>query len=299
MKDILFLIPLYYTSNSVVRIQNYIQEATGDFSYDIYFCCTNPEIFEDSKLKCGSYSSIDLRENIGVGQGMCWHLQKKTNIDLKQYKYVWYFEESCEPIRRDWVESSLKKLNSGWKLCGWDWNSQGKKREFQKPHEVTSQGSRCIAFENTEKTGLDIIGKPLKGIWDTPAYRHESIVFHAKDFSDFNFPDPNDSMWVNTGGWRCYGTRAERMWWDLSQKDTHGYYLQSPNLQWEVISKYNFVPPQENIFFWYFRELNEYEKTSSEYNPPSYFLRKLHALATYFKLRSKHITKKVLNVYKS
>lgn len=296
MKDILFLIPLYYTSNSVERIQNYIQEATGNFSYDIYFCCTNPDIFEEAKRKCNDHSSIDLRENIGVGQGMCWFLQEKAKLDLNQYKYIWYFEESCEPIRRDWVEKTLQKMNSGWKLCGWDWNSQGKKRKFQIRHEILgAENSKCVAFENTEETGVDIIGKPLKGLWDTPAYRHESIVFHSKDFNNFKFPDPNDSLWVEKGGWRSYGTRAERMWWDLAHKDSHGHYLKSPNLQWEVISKYKFVPPEKNEFFWYYRELNNVEKTSSGYVPPGYPLRKIAALNTYFKLRTKHIMRKVLS----
>ncbi len=299
MKDVLFLIPLYYTSRTVERVQAYINEATGSFSYDIYFCCTNPDIFEAAKAKCNSHSSIDLRDNIGVGQGMCWYLQEKSKIDLSAYKYIWYFEESCEPVRRDWVEKTLEKMNAGWKLCGWDWNSQGKKRKHQISHEIVGTDlSKCTAYENTEATGLDIIGKPLKGIWDTPAYRHESIVFHSQDFIDFKFPDPNDPLWVEKGGWRSYGTRAERMWWDISKKDLHGCYLPSPNLQWTVISKYKFVPPQRNPFFWYYRELNNFEKTSIEYNPPSYFVRQCLALATYFKLRSKHLTQKVLHAYK-
>ncbi len=294
MKDILFLVPLYYTSNSVVRTQNYIREATGNFTYDIYFCCTTPSIFEESKLKCESNSFIDQRENVGVGQGMLWHLKHKRKTDLSAYKYIWFFEESCEPIRPDWIEKALAKLNSGWKICGWDWHYEGKKRNDQIPHVFKGDnGNTCIALKNTKATALDSAGNSVEAIWDTPGYRHESIVFHSEDFQNFEFSDPYHSIWMEKGG--TYGTSAERFWWDLDQKNIHGYPLPSPNLQWEVIKKYKFVPPAQNDFFWYYRELGM-EKKYPNYIPASFFVRKLIAIKSHIKMKKNLFFKRIYKI---
>jgi hypothetical protein len=295
MKDILFLYPLYYQPNSLKRFQNYLNEAVGDFSVDVFVCCTNQSISNEARTICNQFGFIFAnRENIGGGEGGLWYLQKKSGINLNQYKYIWYFEESCEPVSSYWIQVILNYLNNGARLAGWDWHMKGKKRTNQIPHVYESNRNTCIAFENTKETGLDINSQPLQKIWDTPGYRHETIVFKTEDFCEFDFPDPYDPIWQLKSGWRSYGTRAERMWWSLEDSIIHGFNVPAPNLQWYVISQKNFIPPKENLFFGYFRELSHSEKTNPNYiKPASFLLRRGKLLKSWIFERSRNLFRKV------
>ena len=96
MKDILFLIPLYYTPNGVSRFAHYLREERPAHSYDVYMPCSNDVIFEAARARAEHEGfGCALRPNYGGGEGALWWLQKKSGASLHDYRYIWYFEESC------------------------------------------------------------------------------------------------------------------------------------------------------------------------------------------------------------
>lgn len=270
MKDILFLIPVYYTPHFIDRFQQYLVESKTSRSYDVYVCCSNHAIAEETKKKAQKYGFIfQERENFGGGEGALWFLQKKSGIDVSSYRYFWYFEESCEPIRNSWVDKLVGDLDKGACLVGWDWNPTGKRRPGQIKHVFQDgKGNKMTACENTPQSGQDTAGNPFNKIWDTPGYRDETFVIRAADFTEFDYPDASDDFWEKRyGSVRGYGVRAERMWWNINEQNIHGIKYPSPNIQWYILRKYNYVPPAKNVYFWYFRELPIELRKSDSYAP--------------------------------
>lgn len=257
MKDILFLIPLYYTAHFIERFKKYLDEGATRYSYDVYLCCSNPKIGEESRKKSEEYGFLyQERGNFGGGEGALWFLQKKSNIALSKYRYIWYFEESCEPIHRDWINRLIGDMDGGASLVGWDWHFEARKRKGQIMHRSQDdKGNKLIAYENTIKTGNDPEGNSLNKIWDVAGYRDEMFIVRSKDFIEFDYPDASDPFWEERNGVRGYGVRAERMWWDMREENIHHCKFPSPNIQWYVLNKYNDFPSKKNIYFWYFREL--------------------------------------------
>jgi hypothetical protein len=282
MKDILFVIPLFYSANSVNRFAQYLNESKTHHTYDVYFCLTNDSIYDEAKANCEKHGfKFRHRENKGGGEGVFFYLQNDNSINLDDYKFFWYFEESCEPISKVWIDKTINYLNSGYKIVGWDWHPNSKKRKNSIAHAFFDVNTtKCIANENTSQTPNDINGVSMDGVWDTPGYRHETITFDMKDFIEFKFPDYKEAIWEQKSGWRSYGTRSERMWWNLDEFDRHGFHLKSPNIQWNILMKYN-IFPKNNTFYWDFRELSIEEKRNSRYSPPTIFIRKAIALSTF------------------
>jgi len=270
MKDILFLVPIYYSPRFVDRFRHYLLESKTSCSYDVYFCCSNAQIAEETEKKAKQYGYIfQERDNFGGGEGALWFLQKKSGIGLSQYRYIWYYEESCEPIRRDWIDRLVNDMDKGATLVGWDWHLEAKKRHGQIKHEFYDrQGNKIIAHENTKDTGTDAAGNTLEKTWDTPGYRDETFVVSSKDFLEFEYPDASVNFWEKWGGFRSYGVRAERMWWKVEEQNFHGFQYSSPNIQWFVLTKHNHFPSRKNIYYWYFRELPWRIRKNPEYMPP-------------------------------
>jgi hypothetical protein len=269
MKDVLFLIPLYYTDKSVERFAQYLRENRPKYSVDVFMCCSNPDIFPAAAQRCRRYGYFcELRDNCGGGEGALWYLQKKANLDLKNYRYMWYFEESCEPIRYDWLTLVVEAMEKGRPLAGWDWHSEGRKRPGAIRHLIKGEnGNEMIAYENTEKSGNDGEGNSLNKIWDTAGYRDENIIVRMADFVEFDYPDASDRFWQERNGVRGYGVRAERMWWDMKDKPTHGFKFHSPNIQWHILNKYGYVASKANEYYDLFRELEMRERRKNDYRP--------------------------------
>lgn len=296
MKDILFIIPLYYTPHFIERFRRYLDEADAKYSFDVYLCCSNPSIAEESKKLAEKFGYIfQLRGNFGGGEGALWFLQKQSGIDISQYRYIWYFEESCEPIRKNWIGKIIDDMDAtGARLAGWDWHREGKKRPGQIKHQfVDERGHAVIAYENTISAGLDAEGHSWNKIWDTPGYRDETFVVWAQDFLDFDYPNASDPFWENRNTVRGYGVRAERTWWNMEDKNIHGFKYQSPNIQWYVLNKYHRFPPAQNKYFWYFRELPLTLRKSDAYVPSGLSWRFLESVLQTVFLKFKSVLNKL------
>ncbi len=298
MKDILFIVPLYYTSNFIERFKQYLGESKTKYSYDVYLCCSNPEIFEESRKKAHEYGYIfQERPNYGGGEGALWFLQKKSGIDISKYRYVWYFEESCEPVRASWVDKFIGDMDKGASIVGWDWHFEGRKRHDQIKHKFTDdKGNIMIAYENTLTSGLDAEGNVFDKTWDIPCYRDETFVVRAKDFIDFDYPDVSDDFWEKRNGIRGYGIRAERFWWDMKDVHVHGFKFPSPSIQWFIFQKYKRFPTPYNKYFSYFWEMPYQLRKSSSYRPAPIILRQIkNCVRSFFPwlLRTGNIIKKL------
>ncbi len=275
MKDILFIVPLYYTSHFIERFRQYLIESKTNYSYDVYLCCSNPLITEESKELAKKYGYIfEERGNYGGGEGSLWFLQKKSQINLNSYRYIWYFEESCEPVKKDWVERLVGDMDKGLNLVGWDWHFNGRKRLHQIKHQFKDKnGNIMVAFENTKETGNDPEGNSFEKTWDTACYRDETFIVRAKDFIQFEYPDASDPFWETRNGTRGYGIRAERFWWDMADQKIHYFKYHSPNIQWYILNKYHNFPSPYNIYYSYFREIPMSNRKSNHYIPKPIFLR--------------------------
>lgn len=269
MKDILFLVPLFYSANGVRRMARYLHEDGGrGFSFDVVFACSTPSIFPEARAEAESAGfSCAERSNDGGGEGALWWLQKASGIDLRSYRYVWYFEESCEPIRRGWIRRLIHDMDRGIPLTGWWWNGDGRCRPCSIPHTIQVGAGRMTYYENTADTGLDPSGRPFDGTMDTPGYRDETFVVRSDDFLGFDYPDPRDPFWQKWAGVRTYGVKAERVWWSAEDVERHQIPLPSPNIQWYVLTKYAYVPTHTNAYRSYFRELPLDHRTDPHYRP--------------------------------
>jgi len=269
MKDILFLFPLFYTPNGVTRFAQYLREEEAPYTYGVYMPCSNSAIFDVAKERADREGFVcTLRPNYGGGEGALWWLQKRSGAPISDYRYVWYFEESCEPIRRGWMRRLIGDMDAGAPLVGWWWNPTARRRSHAIAHVVVgANGHRMTYFENTEATGLDQDGKPFWRMYDTPCYRDETFVVRAEDFLAFDYPDATDAFWESRNGIRTYGIKAERCWWRVKDVAYHGIPLAPPNIQWHVLMKYKYVPSPRNVYRSYFRELPVEVRRDENYRP--------------------------------
>ena len=284
MKDVLFLIPLFYSANGVRRFHRYMEEEPRGRTYDAVFACSEPRILADACAVARAAGSIcEERGNHGGGEGALWWLQARSGVDLTDYRYIWYFEESCEPVRRGWMDRLLRDMDGGVPLTGWWWSAEGRRRRHAIPHRITGAHGRTMTYyENTAATGADREARPLDGTWDTPGYRDETFVVRASDFLEFEYPDPRDPFWERWAGVRTYGVRAERVWWSAADVDRHGIPVPPPNIQWYVLRKHGFVPAGADAYRTYFRELPLKLRRDDGYRPLPIALRTiLHAPNAY------------------
>lgn len=275
MKDILFLIPLYYTAHGIERFHAYLKESGTRHTSDVFVSCSNPAIAKAASAKAAEYGFMfQERKNYGGGEGALWHLQQTSGVDLSAYRYTWYFEESCEPIRKGWIERLLCDMENGAALSGWDWIGEGRKRPGAIRRELRDRcGNLAVAYENTDEGGADPYGNSMNKIWDTPGYRDETFVIRSEDFLSFLYPNASHPFWKKFGV-RGYGIRAERMWWDMEEQNIHGMEFPSPNVQWHTLKSGRLIPTK-NRNFWYFRELPYETRLNASYAPPPFFFRRV------------------------
>lgn len=280
MKDILFLIPLFYTPNGVTRFAEYLREERPPYSHDVYMPCSNDSILEAARARAEREGFVcAVRPNYGGGEGALWWLQKKSGARLHEYRYVWYFEESCEPVRPGWTRRLIGDMDAGVPLTGWMWNPIARRRPHAIPHVVAGSGGRRMTYyENTRATGVDADGKPFWKMYDVPCYRDETFVVRAADFLEFDYPDATDPFWEGRNGVRTYGIKAERCWWSVEDVACHGIPLPPPNIQWHVLRKHGFVPPRWSPYLSYFRELPLRLRRDPSYRPRPMPRRRLAAL---------------------
>lgn len=275
MKDILFLIPLFYSPNGVRRFLQYLHEDGSGYSYDVFLPCSNPRIFAAAKrgADAAGFTCVE-RENYGGGEGALWWLQKQSGVQISDYRYVWYFEESCEPVRRRWQRRLIGDMDGGIPLTGWWWNSEGRRRPHSIPHVVIGRdGSKMIYNENTTGSGIDQGGRAFLKTYDTPHYRDDTFVVRSSDFLEFDYPNARDPFWEKWSGLRTYGVKAERVWWSEDDMDAHGLLVRPPNIQWYVLGKHDYVPSGTNRYRSYFRDLPWKLKVDDQYTPLPIWLR--------------------------
>jgi len=277
VKDVLFLFPLFYAANGVTRFAQYLREENAPCTWDVYMPCSNEAIFETAREKATRAGFVCVpRANYGGGEGALWWLQKRSGARISEYRYVWYFEESCEPVRSGWVRRLISDMDAGVPLTGWEWNPTARRRPHAIPHVVVGRnGNRMRYFENTEATGLDPDGHPFWKMYDTPSYRDETFVVRAEDFLAFDYPDATDPVWETRNGIRTYGIKAERFWWRVADAPFHGIPLPPPNIQWYVLTKHNYVPSPRNVYRSYFRELPLPLRKDENYRPRPVFQRRV------------------------
>jgi len=266
-KDFLILCPLYYSVSTVERFYLFLQKEASDLSYDVAFPSSNADLVPLAQKKCETYGyHCHLRENLGGGEGAFWWLQNQSGINLKNYKYLIYFEESCHPIRAGWFSIIKQRLRTE-PIVGWHWFRQGKKRSNVIEVRYSNGPEYMSAFLNKGHELYE--GESMFFIYDTPCFRHELISFSMDDFIGFRFPSPTEPYWAgkcSKHGVRFYGIRSERMYWDLKDKDKHGIDTSSPNIQWHILMKHKYIPPNHSLLYNYFRELTIDEKITGKIN---------------------------------
>jgi hypothetical protein len=228
-------------------------------SFEIAVTCSNDLIFEsaqDTANKIGL--NLQYRKNHGGGEGIFYWAQK--NYNLQNFDYVWYLEESCEPIKPNWLNHLIAQLDSGIPLTGWKWNFVSKRRKQSTQVIFRNKINFMIASINSVGSGVDSFCNSLNGVWDTPGYRHETLVFRREDFQNFKFDDPAQDFYLKFDDPRYYGIRSERFWWPNYHPFAMDFKVNSPNLQWNILMKYGYVPPLRNQNEKYFREISKKER---------------------------------------
>lgn len=282
MKDVLILVPLYYSANGVRRIAQYLEEESPAYTFDVFVFCSNRDVFSEARELCQQNGFLcELRTNDGAGAGALWWLQNRHGDVLAGYRYVWYFEESCEPVRRGWMRRLISDLESGLPVSGWWWCPEGRRRKGAIAHRIVGlNGNEVVCYENTAETGADDDGHPFDGLFDVPGYRGETFVVRASDFAEFGFPDPAEPFWEGRNGIRTYAVKAERFWWRVEDRSRHGYPHPSPNIQWHLLAKYRMFPSPANVHRGWFRELPLALRCDDGYRPSPPATRSLaHAAA--------------------
>ena len=261
MIDVLFVFPLFYNIANLKNFMRDIDNEIHNFRIEVLVLNSNPKILIESiDFQTKTEVQVFDRTNHGGGEGSFHFIQSNLKLNYKNYRYLWYMEESCIPIKKGWVNQIINQLDDGIPLNGWDWHSTGKFRSFSQPVKIKRKNSGMTAFLNIGNNHFDSHNRSFNYIWDTPAYRHETIVFPMDTFSRFHYPDPRDNYFSSTGNERYYGIRAERLWWSDANYLEHQIPIKSPNLQWQIMLNNLYVPNRKNINFNFFRELSDSEK---------------------------------------
>ena len=151
-------------------------------------------------------------------------------------------------------------MDSGIPLTGWKWNAFSKRRRQSTQVIFRNKMDFMTASINSVNSGIDSNGNSLAGVWDTPGYRHETIVCRKEDFQNFKFDNPAESFYTESNDPRYYGIRSERFWWPSHHPFMVDLKANSPNLQWSVLMKHGYVPPLKNHNKNYFREISNKER---------------------------------------
>ena len=259
MANVTILFPLYFRPESLNRLQRFIDLEKTNHNLQVIATCSNDLIFEEScRISLDSGINLYQRTNFGGGEGIFHWVQK--NIDLAKCDYVWYFEESCLPIRQNWINHYISQMEYGIPITGWKWRSFSKRRKDSTSVLFKKSNRIMVASINSLKSGVDTYKRPLAGVWDTPGYRHESIVFRNEDFQSFKFDNPESDFYSEFGDPRYYGIRSERFWWPESHDFSLKFKAKAPNIQWSILMKYGFIPPIKSSNEKYFRELSVRER---------------------------------------
>jgi hypothetical protein len=259
LAKLLFLYPLYFNPNSLKRLQKYLECEKTNHSFEIAATCSNDLIFESAQDIANKIGlNLKYRKNYGGGEGIFYWVQH--NYNLQNFDYIWYFEESCEPIKPNWLNHLIAQLDSGIPLTGWNWNAFSKRRSQSTQVIFRNKIDFMIASINSANSGADSYGNSLEGVWDTPGYRHETLVFRKEDFQNFKFDNPAKDFYLESNDPRYYGIRSERLWWPIYHPFTTNFKVNSPNLQWSILMKHGYVPPLINQNKKYFREISKKER---------------------------------------
>ena len=252
---VLIVYPLYYSPYSLFRLSSYLSNKNSNLEKDVAIFCSNVEI---EKLAHQFSEMLEFkffsRDNVGGGEGVFFELTKVLN--LKEYNYIIYLEESCEPISRYWLETLVDDLKSGSFITGWHWNWRGKKRE-KSIKVVHGKGMHIALSYLNSSESLPSKRFGVSEVMDTPGFRHECIAFDKSALETISFGSVEKELWSKYDK-KEFGLAMERFYWPLS----NGQNLMSPNIQYLLVRTQHKLPKFTSKNFKLFHELGNNVKNS-------------------------------------
>ena len=266
---VLLIFPLFYSSNSLNRLQSYLHESKSNYEMGVAVFCSNPVIEGESEKLARQFGfNFFPRNNFGGGEGAFFELFQ-SDLMKENYEVVIYLEESCEPMSSRWIESIVKPLEAGYNIYGWHWNWRARKRDKSIRVDFGSTFRPAVVYKNPERN------HPLNqiisdNVCDVSGVRHECISIKLDQL-------PKNLLRINENNWRdvptkYFGLSMERFFWD----NLNPSVIKSPNFQFPMILKQNRMPLFTSNNFFRFRELSHREKISSRYKPNHLVIRRLN-----------------------
>jgi hypothetical protein len=253
---VLIVYPLFYSPYSLFRLSSYLSYKNDNLEKEVAIFCSNKEI-EKLALQFSVMLKFKFfpRDNFGGGEGVFFEFAKV--LDLKEYDYIVYLEESCEPISRYWLETLVDDLKSGSLITGWHWNWRGKKRS-ESIKVAHGKGKHiALSYLNTSDS-LPSKRFGISEIMDTPGFRHECIAFQKSALDNIILGCAEKELWSKFEK-KEFGLAMERFYWHSSD----GKGLVSPNIQYLLLrTQYN-LPKFTSKNYKLFHELRNNEKNSS------------------------------------
>jgi hypothetical protein len=252
---VLIIYPLFYSPYSLLRLSAYISHSDIKIQKDVAVFCSNQNIEQLSRNLSEKLNyQFYVRDNFGGGEGVFLELDRI--IDLEQYQYIIYLEESCEPISRYWIELLLKDLNNGTLITGWRWNWRGKKRKNSRRFMLGGGTRLALGYWNDPKSLPSKVFQTKK-IMDAPAFHHECIAFHKSALEFTNLGAVKKELWSNYNP-KDFGLAMERFYWDSVEPQS----FVSPNIQYLLLKNQKVLPNYGSKNFKFFVELKEKDKNT-------------------------------------
>jgi hypothetical protein len=272
---VLLIFPLFYSSNSLNRLQSYLHESKSNYEMGVAVFCSNPVIEGESEKLARQFGfNFFPRNNFGGGEGAFFELFQ-SDLMKENYEVVIYLEESCEPMSSRWIESIVKPLEAGYNIYGWHWNWRARKRDKSIRVDFGSTFRPAVVYKNPERN------HPLNqiisdNVCDVFGFRHECISIKLDQL-------PKNLLRINENNWKYvptkyFGLSMERFFWD----NLNPSVIKSPNFQFPMILKQNRMPLFTSNNFFRFRELSHRQKISSRYKPNHLVIRRL---SLYYNMR--------------
>jgi hypothetical protein len=274
MVKVLIYFPLYYNSNSIFRLYDYLKENdTNTKIYDVntLISNSNSDIDDEAKVisqRCGFF--YEKRKNIGGGEGGFLNVIINKPEFIENYDFLVYFEESCEPVCQAWFNKIINQtIEKNLDVIGWDWWWRSKKREFSKT-QIIGKGFRIgIINENSElKIKNDWINHKN---YDVFGYRHEFICIRVSKIPELLFTNEDLDRNLRKFSKIAFGRTIERMYWKPSWGG-----VKNMNIQYPLLINQKELPSVFNTNLKLFRELTLKEKTNVGYVPRRLNVRKFN-----------------------
>lgn len=247
---IAIVFPLYYSAWSLLRLNRYLAMNRNLDNADVFVMNSNQLIDTQARsIAQGLGFEYQLRSNAGGGEGSLWFFQQLCLLNGREFAYLIYLEETCEPLVENWLVKILSGLDEHTWVNGWDWNFRGKNRGSATPVRIGRGWRKAWAYATADK------GHPMNAItnqvvWDCPGFRHELLAVDFRIFMQLVIPSPEAPPWCELAP-GAYGRAMERMYWQRSPGEPD-----PPNLQFQCFLLGSRLPSVANRHFFQFHELN-------------------------------------------